>query len=56
MENWINSEDWVEIFQEKDANKQMTVLQQLLVSKYYFFFPSKTKKNLVMMNPISMKN
>ena len=44
MENWINSEDWAEILQEKDANKQMTVLQQLLVSKYYFFFPTKTKK------------
>ena len=42
MENWIHSEDWAEILQEQDANRQMTVVQQLLVSKYYF--STKTKK------------
>ena len=57
MENWIHSEDWAEILQEQDANRQMTVLQQLLVISFkILFFQLKLKRYLVMMNPISMKN
>ena len=44
MGNWVNSQDWATILNESDADKKMTLLQDILVMKYHVFFPLKTKK------------
>ena len=40
MEGWVDSEDWAGILNEEDANRKMTLLQQMMVSKYHYFFPN----------------
>ena len=43
MQIWIDKEDWTEVSCENSSHKKMEVLQSLIVSKYYEFFPESTK-------------
>ena len=56
MQKWIESEDWSDVTCETSAHRKMEILQNLLVSKYYEYFPKKLETFQVMMNPILLKN